>query len=99
MKRPALLMLLLLGGCSIFRSNAPPIPPEQDTAGHRACRAEAQRSPEVQQLAQRENPAYYALDNRINEDRRVAEARGYRACLRREGLAAPGGVEPERFRR
>ncbi len=99
MSRAALLLLLLLGGCSWFRSDAPPISPELDTPGHRACREEARRSPALQALARQENPMYYGLEARLNEERRVAEQRAYRDCLRRQGLAAPGGVEPERFRR
>jgi hypothetical protein len=95
MRRPALLALLLLGGCGMFGSLTPPIPEGENTPDHAACRAEAQRSPAVLALAQQANPAAYG-ETRQDQERRVAVQRAYRDCLRARGMARPGGVEPER---
>jgi hypothetical protein len=91
--------LLLLAGCGLFRSApAPSLPPEQDTPDHQACRAEADRTPEVRALLAQINPNNTWNLLRLEEQRRAAFQRAYRACLSRRGLSLPGGVEPERFR-
>ncbi len=96
MSRLALLALLLLGGCGWFRQA--PAPPEDGTPQHRACREEARTGPAMQALDQQANLSNSYNTTRLAEDRRLALIRGYRDCLRRNGLALPGGVEPLRNR-
>ena len=92
-RRVALLGLLLAaGGCGLFRTA--PIPPEEDTPDHRACRAEARSAPQVQALDRQRNPSNDINTDRLARESRLAEIRAYRDCLRRHGLALPGGVEP-----
>ncbi|HYZ31976.1 MAG TPA: phosphoribosylamine--glycine ligase [Crenalkalicoccus sp.] len=86
-------LLALLAGCSLFRGPPPP-PPDQDTPTHRACRAEAADAPAVRALWSQANPDGYTNRERIARDRAVAEQRAYAECLRRNGLPAPGGVQP-----
>jgi hypothetical protein len=84
--------LLLLGGsCS---SRGPAIPPEEDTPVHRACRQEARNSPEVRSIDRRANPLMDPAEQGLTNDKRLAENRAYRECLRRSGLTLRGGVEP-----
>lgn len=90
---PLCLMLSLLAACAAPPA-APPTPP--DPPGHAACRAEAQGDSAVQALRQQDNPLNWANRERVQNDLRVAELRAFRDCLRRNGLAAPGGVEPVR---
>ena len=52
--RLLLVGLLLLGGCSWFRGT--PIPPEENTPDHQACRAEATNTPAQARLAEQINP-------------------------------------------
>lgn len=95
-QRVPLLALLLLGGCAWFRPA--PIPPGEDSPQHRACREEARTGPEMQALARQVNPLNAYNIPRLTEERRLAQIRGYRDCLRRNGLTLPGGVEPVRNR-
>ena len=87
----ALLAALALAGCS---RAAPSIPPEEDTPQHQACRAEARMAPEVRRLDREVNPFAAPVGGRVERERFLAETRAYRDCLRRAGLALPGGVEP-----
>ncbi|PHK95010.1 phosphoribosylamine--glycine ligase [Pseudoroseomonas rhizosphaerae] len=95
MMRPihALLLLPLLAACA-GRPPAPPAP--QEPPGHAACRAEARNDPAVLALGRQDNPLNWGNRDRVQNDLRVAELRAFRDCLRRNGLAAPGGVEPLR---
>jgi hypothetical protein len=105
-RRPAAASALLLGlsfaacagGGRVPLDGEAGIPPEENTPAHQACRAEARRDPAVRALDRQYNPMneYNAL--RISQERNVAEVAAYRTCLRREGLAVPGGVEAVRLR-
>lgn len=100
MTRPRALLigaLLLLGGCGLFRGPPPP-PPDQDTPAHRACRQEARAAPPVRALERERNTLNDYNTTRLAEEARARENSAYRACLRREGLALPGGVEAVRTR-
>lgn len=85
-----LLTALLLAGCG------GPVAGQRnlnDTPEVAACRGEARRDPGVIAANRSMN-----IQNRDNMDRvraEVAEAerRAFNACLRREGLPLPGGVE------
>ncbi len=94
--------LLALGGCGLFRG-APPLRPapldqDQDTPAHRACREEARASEAVRDLERQRNPQNTSNWERLAEEAGARRDRAYRACLRREGLALPGGVEAVRAR-
>lgn len=93
---PAALMLAL-GGCGLFRGPPPP-PADQDTTAHRACRQEARNSEPMRDLERQRNPQNTTNWERLADEARVLENRAYRDCLRREGLALPGGVETLRPR-
>lgn len=95
MMRPtrALLLLPLLAACA---TPPPALPSPPEPLGHVACRAEARNDPAVQALGRQDNPLNWANRERVQNDLRVAELRAFRDCLRRNGLAAPGGVEPVR---
>jgi len=95
--RPALVVtLVLLGGCSLFRSE--PAPVVEETPGERACRIEARRSPEIRDLWAQSNPSVTQNSERLAGERRLAENRAFTECLRRTGQAVPGGVEAQRPR-
>jgi hypothetical protein len=93
----ALLLLVPLGACALFRGPPPP-PPDQDTPAHRACRHEARNSEAVRDLEKQRNPQNFPNWDRLAQEARVRENRAYRDCLLREGLALPGGVEALRPR-
>ncbi len=94
---PLLGALLALGGCGLFRG--PPSPPaDQDSPAHRTCREEARSSEAVRDLERQRNPQNTPNWERLAEEARVRINRAYRDCLRREGLALPGGVEAPRSR-
>lgn len=84
-----LLLALLAAGCG----RTPPIPADQDTPQHRACREESRRAPAVRALDRQVNPQVPLLEPRLERERFLAENQAYRDCLRRAGLALPGGVE------
>lgn len=86
--------LLLLGGCSLFRGSNPVTAEDQETPEQRACRAEAERSPQVLALYRERFPDNTWNTQRVDREQRVAFNRAYRDCLRARGLAMPGGVEP-----
>ncbi|MDO9707557.1 phosphoribosylamine--glycine ligase [Paracraurococcus lichenis] len=90
----ALAGLLALAACSAFRAEGPPLPPEQDTAEHRACRAEARNSPEMKAVGREFYAGNQGNIDRVTREEQVAFNRAYRDCLRARGLGMPGGVEP-----
>ncbi len=86
----AALAAVLLAGCN----RPPPIPPDENTPQHQACRRESFTAPAVRALDRRENPQWNAFwPDPMNSERIRAENAAYRACLVRNGLALPGGVE------
>ncbi len=87
----ALCMLWVLAGCG----GAPPTRPDPaETPQQAACRAESRGSPEVKTIMERQPPPD-RVTWRIVWEQDVAEAERRHAldCLRRAGLALPGGVE------
>lgn len=74
------------------------VPADEETPAHQACRLEARRDPSVRALDRQSNPNNEFNWLRVSQERNAAEVAAYRACLRREGLALPGGVEPVRLR-
>ncbi len=90
-----LLLPLALAACGGSRRAAPP-QPEPESPEAAICRQEARESPAVQRLAREYWAENAANVLRVGEERRVAEIRAYRDCMRRRGATMPGGVEPER---
>ena len=86
----ALAAAALLAGCQ----RPPPIPADQNTPQHQACRQEARLSPQVRALDRQVNPTMAQVGGRVELEKFMAERRAYHDCLRRAGLALPGGVEP-----
>ena len=96
-----LLLLLSLGGCN-WLGNPPPLRPrlpEAETPEQQACLEEARNSEPVRDLERQRNPQNIPNWQRLAEEASDRVMRAYRDCLRREGLALPGGVEPLRPRR
>ena len=93
-------LLLALGGCSLLRGPAPQRPqlPDTDTPAQRACLQEARNSASVRDLERERNAQNTSNWERLAEEASVRTNRAYRDCLRREGLALPGGVEALRAR-
>ena len=100
--RSALALALLLtlpvalSACGGGNSRSASIPPEPESPEAAICRQEARDSPEIRRLAREFNADNAANVLRVGEERRVAEIRAYRDCMRRRGATLPGGVEPER---
>ena len=92
--------LLSLGGCGLFSGAVPQRPalPEAETPEQRACLEEARNSGPVRDLERQRNAQSIPNWERLAEESRVRINRAYRDCLRREGLALPGGVESPRSR-
>jgi hypothetical protein len=67
-------------------------PPVMENA---QCRAEAQRAPE-RNAARQSNFENQTQVRHLLTEEREAERRLYEACLRRQGVATPGGVEAVR---
>lgn len=85
-----LALLPLLAACGTARA---PAPEEAPTPLHAACQKEAENAPALRQLAGELNPNNLENRARVTHEMRVAKLRAYRECLRRNGLASPGGVE------
>ena len=92
--------LLSLGGCGLFAGPTPQRPdlPDTDTPAQRACLEQARSSESVRDLERQRNAQNISNWERLAEEARVRVNRAYRDCLRREGLALPGGVESPRLR-
>ena len=91
---PLLALLMLPAACA---QEGPPLteaPPENPLQA--TCRAEARRDPEVINFGRQLNMGNWANEQRVGHDIRVAELRAYRDCMRRNGVALPGGVEAVR---
>jgi len=90
----ALALLPLIAACALSRS---PIPEEEVLSpAQAACREEAENPPALRELARQLNANNLENRARITHEMRVVQLRAYRDCLRRNGLAAPGGVEAQR---
>jgi hypothetical protein len=91
---------LALGGCGLFGGPTPQRPalPDPETPKQRACLEEARNSESVRDLERQRNAQSIPNWERLAEEARVRLNRAYRDCLRREGLALPGGVESPRLR-
>ena len=94
-----LAVLLLVGACGLFSMRDPAMPPGGDTPEHHACWTEARNSEEVRALNRQMNPNNTFNQTRLEGEVRQAQLRAYRECLRKLGLAPPGGVEPVRLPR
>ena len=97
---PLLGALLALGGCGLLRSAPPlrPALPDPETPAQRACAAQARNAEPVRDLERQRNPQNTPNWERLAEEASARMNRAYRDCLRREGLALPGGVEALRPR-
>lgn len=91
---PLLTLLSLLAACA--RAPSPLRADEPLSPVQAACRDEARNAQSVEDFAQRMNMNNINNRDRVAHDMRVAELSAYRDCLRRNGLAAPGGVESPR---
>ena len=95
-----LLLLLSLGGCD-WLGKPPPLRPRlpvADTPGQQACLEEARNSEPVRDLERQRNAQNIPNWQRLAEEASDRVRRAYRDCLRREGMALPGGVEALRPR-
>ena len=88
----ALVLLLLLGACG---ARGTPEAPAADPALAAACRAEAERDPEVTDLIMKGagSPTFLAESQ---DDLKVARQRATIGCLRARGAIRPGGVERQK---
>ena len=95
-----LALLLPAGGCGLFRDPLPQRPrlPEPETPAHQACLEEARNSEPVRDLERQRNPQNIPNWIRLADEASERINHAYRGCLRREGLALPGGVEALRPR-
>ncbi|HWX50720.1 MAG TPA: phosphoribosylamine--glycine ligase [Roseomonas sp.] len=89
---PLLALLPLLAACAT-QQRMPSLPDEPLSPAQAACRDEARNAQSVDDFARQMNMSNPQNRDRITYEMRVAELRAYRDCLRRNGLAAPGGVE------
>jgi hypothetical protein len=99
-RAPALVLVLAplaLGGCAWFGGDDRSEPAETRPE-YLACRHEVRDSDEMRALAAESNPNNALNYGRVQTARRQTESRLYRECLRRRGLALPGGVEAIRLR-
>lgn len=92
--------LLALGGCDALRGPRPQRPalPDPETPAQRACFQQARNAESVRDLERQRNPQNTPNWERLAEEATTRVDRAYRDCLRREGLALPGGVESLRPR-
>ncbi len=97
---PPLGAVLLLLPPAVGCSPTPlrPALPDVETPEQRACLEEARNSEAVRALERQRNPQNIPNWERLAEEASARQNRAYRDCLRREGLALPGGVESPRPR-
>ena len=69
---------------------------EDQSAAQRACLQEARNAPAVRILSRQVNPMdnNFAPQERVVNEKTLAENQAFRDCLRRAGYRDPGGVEP-----
>ncbi|MFZ4408634.1 MAG: phosphoribosylamine--glycine ligase [Paracraurococcus sp.] len=87
--------LLLLGACSLLGPPGPPLPVEEDTPDHRACRAEARNSPTVLALNRQLNSLNQTNVDRMQGEVNRAQSLTFRDCMRARGHGPAGGVEAQ----
>ena len=75
-----------------------PTLPDPETPEQRACLEQARSSEPVRDLERQRNAQNTTNWERLAEEAQARISRAYRDCLRREGLALPGGVESPRPR-
>ena len=99
-RSPLLAAPLLFGACELLGRPPPlrPAIPEAETPQQRACLEQARAAEPVRDLERQRNPQNTPNWERLAEEATVRLNRAYRDCLRREGLALPGGVEAVRSR-
>lgn len=96
MRAALLLPLLALAGCGLFsKGETPEVETRPDYV---ACRREAENSDEVRALAAQGMVQNALNTSRLGPAQQSLVNRMYRDCLRRRGLAMPGGVESVRTR-
>lgn len=86
----ALIACLLLAACGQRAAGQINL---NDTPEVAACRAEARRDPGVIAANRSMNIQNWDNMDRVRTEVAEAERRAFNACLRREGLPLPGGVE------
>jgi hypothetical protein len=91
----SVLALLLLAACAGGKATVATAPLTNSPV-EADCRAEGRTAPEVKALQQQVNPGNWANERRVGYDIRVAELSAFRDCMRRNGMALPGGVESVR---
>ena len=90
----------MLAGCGAFSGPPPlrPSLPDAETPAQRACAQQARDAEPVRDLERQRNPQNTPNWERLAEEASARINRAYRDCLRREGMALPGGVEALRPR-
>jgi hypothetical protein len=83
--RAFLLLPLLLSGCALFQT--------MGSGPEAECRRAADADPKVQDLTMKQISAG-ATQPDLKPDIAVARREAYLRCMRKRGLAPPGGVEP-----
>ncbi len=89
MKPPYLLILLALCGCNTAAGQRE----RGDSPQVAACRQEARNAPGVRAADRQMNVGNRDNMDRVQREVAAAEQATFNACLRREGLPLPGGVE------
>ena len=89
MTRLGFLTALALCGCTSFAG----APERGDSPLVAECRREARNSPGVNDANRQFNWQNRDNVDRVRREVEAAEQRVFNACLRREGLPLPGGVE------
>lgn len=94
----ALPLLLLLAACDATGGVVGQSLPREPGPDAEACRAEAERDPEVRRIASAWTSENLAQNDRVRRELREALPRVYNACMERRGIRPAGGVEPVRPR-
>jgi starvation-inducible outer membrane lipoprotein len=88
------IVALLLPAACATPPPAPSGPP--DSPIQATCRAESRSDPAVKAVQSQLNMGNSVNEQRVGYETRVAELRVFRDCMRRNGVALPGGVEAVR---